>query len=212
MNSPSTPNVISLPESEGGLSHSESPDGPSTGASGQRVAPANRFRAPVNNSENGMPATSGQNRFASSGSLALGASLANRFREETDKSGQTELGWILKAKVTTSQRLIYQLAHSGRTTKDTAYGGLPTPQASDNRNRGSIGKTPAITRRFNSGKQIGLSMLFDGEICPFCVGAMMGYPLEWPEALAKALGTQSSPKSERRLSAPPKPPECLWEE
>ncbi len=67
---------------------------------------------------------------------------------------------------------------------------LPTPMASDNRNRGSINKTPSVTRRMNSGKQIGLSMLFDGKPCPFCVAAMMGYPQEWVRCAVKALETR----------------------
>lgn len=67
---------------------------------------------------------------------------------------------------------------------------LPTPMASDNRNRGSINKTPSVTRRMNSGKQIGLSMLFDGKPCPFCVAGMMGYPQEWVRCAVKALETR----------------------
>lgn len=70
------------------------------------------------------------------------------------------------------------------------FGLLPTPIASDNRNRGSVGKDPTIQKRFSLGKQIALSMLFDGKPCPMCVRSMMGYPEEWDKSLVAAMATQ----------------------
>ena len=55
---------------------------------------------------------------------------------------------------------------------------LPTPQASDNRDRGNI-NTPSIQRRIQIGKQVGLSALFKAMPCPMCVEPIMGFPEGW---------------------------------
>ena len=55
---------------------------------------------------------------------------------------------------------------------------LPTPYASDYRDRGNL-HHPCIQRRQRLGKQIGLSMLFWKEVCPSCVEGMMGFPKGW---------------------------------
>jgi hypothetical protein len=66
---------------------------------------------------------------------------------------------------------------------------LPTPQASDNRDRGNMDH-PSIQRRIASGKQIGLSVevnsIKDGtsrglKLQPNFVEWMMGYPQGWTE-------------------------------
>jgi hypothetical protein len=59
-----------------------------------------------------------------------------------------------------------------------ASGLLPTPLASDNRDRGDC-SMPSIQRRMTIGKQIGLSMLFKGTPCPSCVEGMMGLPRDY---------------------------------
>lgn len=66
-------------------------------------------------------------------------------------------------------------------TSEAGYSLLPTPQASDNRNRGTLGRTPAVNRRVEIGKQLMLSMLFDGAPCPCCVESMMGFPIGWTD-------------------------------
>ena len=73
----------------------------------------------------------------------------------------------------------FALRNLGSPMPATGFGLLPTPQASDNRNRGTYGKTPAITRRVAIGKQLMLSMLFDGAPCPHCVENMMGLTASW---------------------------------
>ena len=55
-----------------------------------------------------------------------------------------------------------------------------TPQASDNRDRGTIGKTPAIQRRLDAGKQITLSMQTDGaRLSPLWLETLQGLPVNW---------------------------------
>ena len=55
---------------------------------------------------------------------------------------------------------------------------LPTPLASDNRDRGDL-SNPSIQRRKRIGKQIGFSMLFKGKPCPLCAEGTMGIPKNW---------------------------------
>ncbi len=61
----------------------------------------------------------------------------------------------------------------------------PTPQASDNRDRGNR-QTPAIKRRIEKGKQVMLSMSVSdtsGQLNPMFVCWLMGYPKNWTEVV-----------------------------
>ena len=74
---------------------------------------------------------------------------------------------------------------------------FPTPNASDNRDRGNL-SDPAIQRRIAKGKQIGLSMRVKerkggGTLNPTWVEWIMGYPSGWTDLNASA--TVSSPTS-----------------
>lgn len=73
-----------------------------------------------------------------------------------------------------------QLPMLERPTFGSASGLLPTPLASDNRDRGNI-LMPSIQRRLRIGKQTGLSMLFAKAPCPMCVEGMMGFPAGWTD-------------------------------
>jgi len=59
----------------------------------------------------------------------------------------------------------------------------PTPQASDNRDRGNL-STPSIHRRIAKGKQISLSMSVSptsGKLNPTWVAWLMGWPVGWTD-------------------------------
>src|SRR5690606_32908430 len=58
------------------------------------------------------------------------------------------------------------------------YGLLPTPNASDNRDRGGP-KDAAVQRRIALGKQVGLTMMIDGQLNHRFALEMMGYPPTW---------------------------------
>jgi len=65
-------------------------------------------------------------------------------------------------------------------------GSWPTPQASDNRDRGSM-SDPAIQRRIEKGKQVSLSMAVKetkqpGSLNPTWVEWLMGWPLAWTDS------------------------------
>jgi DNA (cytosine-5)-methyltransferase 1 len=60
---------------------------------------------------------------------------------------------------------------------------FPTPQASDNRDRGNM-SNPSIQRRIAKGKQIMLSQSVDqnsGQLNPMWVEWLMGWPIGWTD-------------------------------
>ena len=56
----------------------------------------------------------------------------------------------------------------------------PTPQASDNRDRGGP-NNPSVQRRKAIGKQISLSQTQNGQLNPMWVEWLMGFPMGWTE-------------------------------
>ena len=107
-----------------------------------------------------------------------------RYSETFPKSGTMRSGRL------------YQRPPWVPTTNANGSSLLPTPQASDNRNRGTIGRGGAIERRRQIGKQVGLSMLFDGVPCPSCVERIMGFPTRWTASEhSETPLSRTSPKS-----------------
>lgn len=84
--------------------------------------------------------------------------------------------WKLKG--TKYNRLLFQLRRLKPSMKGTEFGLLPTPAASDFRDRGNYWDN-CNQRRLEIGKQVGLSTLFKGTPCPSCVNHMMGFPENW---------------------------------
>lgn len=78
---------------------------------------------------------------------------------------------------------VYQHRTQERPISVTATGLWPTPQASDNRDRGNL-STPAIQRRIAIGKQVNLSMCVshkNGRLNPPWVEWLMGWPIGWTD-------------------------------
>lgn len=121
--------AISSPGSQDGNTPSVSPDGPPGGPRGLAPAPANRFRAPVDAKARKTNGTSGQNSTASSASIALAQSLANRLVATTDLNGSMEYRLTWKSWVTRSRRRICALRARQRRTHASAFSGWPTPDA-----------------------------------------------------------------------------------
>lgn len=170
----------------------DSLDGPTIGLFGQEVARVSRSVHPARESDSKTSGICGPHGIDSFNTTRPKSYLASRSRT----TGGTML-WLVtwKRRVTPGGRAYYEQLVSERITSEgDCIGLLPTPLASDIRNRGSVNKTPSVTRRMLSGKQIGLSMLFDGKPCPMCVGGMMGYPTAWGECLSRVLATPSSRK------------------
>lgn len=205
-----TPSATSSQASEAGVTPSVSPDGRMMSLSGQVPARVNLSARQAKAQGLLTSATYGLTSIGLSSSADLQQSLENRLRQKMGASGSPEYVLTWKQWPMMSGVPICALRGSALVISGHGYGGLPTPNASDNRNRGSLGRTPSVTRRKHLGKQIGLSMLFDGMPCPSCVAAMMGYPSEWLLALSQALGTQSCRKSPQRLSKRQKKPDLDW--
>jgi len=127
MKSPTTTSATSSPASEAGRSPCDSQDG--TGLFGQRVVPANHFRAPVSDKGTKTNGTCGRNCIASSASVILARCLANKLQAATDLAGSTEYHLTWKQSVMPSQRVIYRLRASARRTFGNVCGGWPTPRA-----------------------------------------------------------------------------------
>jgi len=80
-------------------------------------------------------------------------------------------------------------SQSGRTLQSFAAK-FPTPQASDNRDRGNM-SNPSIQRRIAKGKQIMLSQSVhptSGQLNPTWVEWLMGWPLGWTDLKPLAMG------------------------
>lgn len=92
---------------------------------------------------------------------------------------------------------LYLLPMPARLICAKESGLLPTPNASDNRDRGSLAN-PSVQRRIAIGKQIGLSMLFAKEPCPLCVEGMMGWPKNWTALKSSAVLPQSETARSRQ--------------
>jgi len=184
-----TPSAISSQESEDGHLPCSLPGGQQTDLFGQ---PAFLASQSVSQAQN-LELLTNDTFCRSESNLSKGADhllfLENKCQTW---NGLTPRGMQWKEVITPSgRRFVEQIPLEPFKNADGSTGTLlPTPMASDNRNRGSINKTPSVTRRMNSGKQIGLSTLFDGKPCPFCVAAMMGYPGEWVSCAVKALATR----------------------
>lgn len=94
---------------------------------------------------------------------------------------------------------LYLLPTLALPTSGSESGFLPTPNASDNRDRGNV-RNPSIQRRIRIGKQLGLSVLFEKIPCPTCVESMMGWVPNW--TALQPLETDKSPKPPRSPGAP----------
>jgi len=82
-----------------------------------------------------------------------------------------------------SSNKIRPSGHRGQTNLAGAVKNWPTPQASDNRDRGNM-SNPSIQRRVAIGKQIMLSQSVDpisGQLNPTWVEWLMGWPLGWTD-------------------------------
>ena len=149
-----------------------------------------------------ITATSGRNISGLSANLGHVGLLAKMLLESSIwHSTECLPTWTTSA--TPRGRLIYRLLPAGLPTNGVEFSLLPTPQASDNRNRGSVGRSPSMKKRLANGKQVMLSMLFDGAPCPQCVERIMGFPTGWSvlprsEILAlRAKPTRSSKQSRK---------------
>jgi hypothetical protein len=129
MTSKDSSNVISSPESEDGLMHSGSQDGPMNEKSGPVPVPVSRFRA--RDSEKAMPTndTCGPLFSSLSPSYGLQRSLENRLRARMGVNGSREYALTWKVWDMPAGAPICALRASAHHTSGSGCGGWPTPNA-----------------------------------------------------------------------------------
>jgi hypothetical protein len=124
-----TRNATSSLESADGVTPCDSPAGPTTDLFGQALVPASLSVPQANSVAAKMSATYGLRSSASSASVALQQSLANRLQERLASRGSTMFALTWKAQATPQRRQICRLAASAPRTGDSGFGGWPTPNS-----------------------------------------------------------------------------------
>ena len=124
-------------ELEDGPSHSDSPDGPTTGQSGPEAARASHSASQASEGAKATHATSGPTCDASSQSAALQLSLENRLRARTDVNGSPEYALTWRRWDMDSGPPICALRARALRISDSDFSGWPTPCSSPNENSGA---------------------------------------------------------------------------
>ena len=126
-------NATSSRASVSGRTRPAPPAGQTTGLYGLDHAPASRSATQEREAALMMTAISGQSSIASSASVALQLSLANRLADRLAGRGSTLYHLTWKAQATPSRRLICALLASVRRTSGSDYTGWATPAKRDYR-------------------------------------------------------------------------------
>lgn len=122
-------NVISLPASADGRSHSGPPAGMTPDLFGLEVVPASHSQSPAPGRHSQTSATFGLRGFLLSRSARLQESLASRLRMQLDGAGSTLFSLTWKDAATPLGRPYCRLVASARLTSDSDFGSWPTPMA-----------------------------------------------------------------------------------
>lgn len=117
--------VTFSPESEDGVTRSDSRDGLTISTSGPDRVPASRSLTPGRRMAPMIPATFGRRGFASSRSAVLAASLESRLRAQMDLDGSIVFRLTWKRRTTPSGRSILALRASARFTSGKGSGSSP---------------------------------------------------------------------------------------
>jgi hypothetical protein len=126
-----TDSATGSPGLQGGATPSPSPDGQTTGLSGQPPVPANRSRLPGNRKARKTNGTSGRFCPPSSASVVLTSWLGNRLVELLDTHGSMEYELTWSRKATPSGLRIFRLRAVARRTSGKGCTGWPSPTAQE---------------------------------------------------------------------------------
>jgi hypothetical protein len=196
-----TDSATSSPELEDGRSRCDSLECQTTAQSGPARALASPLAQPGSSVAARMLATYGLRSSASSASVALQQSLANKLAERLDSRGSTMFALTWRAKDTPQRRQICRLAASALTTSGKGCTGLPhtLPTPSDTSNHGKSHVAGRLDEWGGSsnpfrGTEIGKVHSPGFELW------VMGYPAAWRELMPPAM--PSSRRSRKPSSKP----------
>jgi len=142
-NPPTSPDLRSATSSQasaGGVTPSDSPDGPMTDLFGQVVVPASPSRPQAPKLAAPIPAIFGRRGIASSASAALQSSLVSRLKQRLDTAGSTLFAMTWSEKATPSGRSVCLLRASGHRTSGSGCGSWPSPKAQNANGAGLHGQ------------------------------------------------------------------------
>lgn len=189
-----THNATSLLVLAAGPTRSASPTGPKTSPSGLVVVLASPSVSQGKDSEKLTNVISGLCSLNSSSSASLQSSLESRLRAKLARSGSPEYSLTWKHWPIDGQEPICALRASALRTSDKDFGGLPTPSGTTsgkNHVAGRLDEWGGSTNPFR-GTSLGKVRCAAFELW------MMGYPMEWQAAMARAM--QSCRKSRKSSS------------
>ncbi len=206
-------NATSSPESAGGASHLNSPDGRKIDPYGQEVVPASHTVQRENREETQTSETSGLPSSASLQSADLNLYLANRLKTRFATDGSIEYTQTWKEKVTPSGRPYLAHTASERRIADTGSTGevsaWPTPTSRDHKD-GNPSNVPvncllgrAVWQVFLHGETVnsssaGMGKLAGYRLNPYFSGWLMGFPKEWTEAGLRAFRKLKASRSQKK--------------
>lgn len=216
-------NATSSPESAGGASHLNSPDGRKIDPYGQEAVPASLTVQQENREETPTHATSGLPSSASLQSATLNLYLANRLKMQFATDGSIEYMQTWKAKATPSGRRYWVHTASERRTAGTGSTGevsaWPTASARDWKDTPGMKKTGTnpdgtgrkrldqlprmayqvfLPRETADSSSAGMERLAGYRLNQFFSAWMMGFPQAWTEAGLLAFRKLEGSRSRRR--------------
>lgn len=119
---------------------------------------------------------------------------ASMFNDSEDPASFRARQAILKAKHTNGNGAGTPLAVQVKESEWSTPTDWPTPNASDDRDRGSP-DSPAVIRRVAIGKQVGLGVNVPGPLNPAWVATLMGFPSDWCDLPPMQSPRKGSPRT-----------------